>query len=211
MTRPALTPALGAATFADWYWLKQELQAFCRQQGWPASGSKAELMQRVHAGLAGRQLPVPTPPRARPEATLPAVLTPDTRVSPGWRLNAVLRAFFVQHLGPGFRFNQALRDFFRDPQDRTLAEALALWTAAQQDPHTAIAQQFQFNRHVRDYFAQHPGATRDQMLQAWHAKRQTGQALVLTGLSESKACTAHERASDPRVVALSAVVASVWS
>jgi len=177
MTRPALTPALGADTFADWYWLKQELQAYCRQQGWPASGSKAELMQRVHAGLAGHPLPVPALPRVRAAAAIPAVLTPDTQVAPGWRLNAALRAFFVQHLGPGFRFNQALRDFFRDPQDRTLAEALALWRAAQQDPPAAIERQFQFNRHVRDYFAQHPGATRAQMLQAWHEQRQTANVL----------------------------------
>ena len=49
MTRPALSPELGADEFAAWYWLKHELQAFCRQQGWPASGSKAELMQRVQA------------------------------------------------------------------------------------------------------------------------------------------------------------------
>ena len=184
MTRPTLMPDLGADTFAAWYWLKQELQAFCRQQGWPASGSKAELMQRVHAGLAGRVLPAPVSPRVRVAATLPAVLTPDTRVAPGWRLNLALRAFFVQHLGPGFRFNQALRDFFHDPQDRTLGEALSLWRAAQQEPPAAIERQFQFNQYVRDYFAQHPGATRAQMLQAWHEQRQTAQALVFSGLSE---------------------------
>ena len=112
------------------------------------------------------------------------MLTPDTRVAPGWRLNLALRAFFVQHLGPGFRFNQALRDFFHDPQDRTLGEALSLWRAAQQEPPAAIERQFQFNQYVRDYFAQHPGATRAQMLQAWHEQRQTAQALVFSGLSE---------------------------
>ena len=183
MTRPALSPELGADAFAAWYWLKHELQAFCRQQGWPASGSKAELMLRVQAVLAGRALPTRTRTLRRADA-MPAVLEPATRVGEGWRLNVPLRAFFVRHLGPGFRFNQALRDFFRDPQGRTLADALALWAAAQQAPPAAIERQFQFNQHVRDYFAQHPGATRAQMLQAWREQRQTAQALVFSGLSE---------------------------
>jgi hypothetical protein len=182
MTRPTLTPALGADEFAAWYWLKQELQVFCRQQGWPTWGSKAELMARVHAHLAGQARPAK--PRARTANPMPSVLVPQTRVAPGWRLNALLRAFFVRHLGAGFRFNQALRDFFRDPQGRTLADALAVWTAAQRDPPAAIGEQFQFNRHVRAYFAQHPGATRDQMLQAWRDKRQTARALEFSGLSD---------------------------
>ena len=141
-------------------------------------------MQRVYAQLAGQVLPVPAQPRSRATGAMPAVLVPETRVTAGWRLNAALRAFFVQHLGPGFRFNQALRDFFRDPGGRTLADALALWAAAQQAPPVAIERQFQFNQHVRDFFAQHPGATRAQMLQAWREQRQTAQALVFSGLSE---------------------------
>lgn len=183
MTRPSLSPELGADEFAAWYWLKHELQAFCRQQGWPATGSKTELMQRVQAALAGRTLPAPAVAPRRADA-MPAVLAPATCVGEGWRLNPALRTFFVQHLGPGFRFNQALRDFFRDPRGRTLADALALWTAAQQVPPAAIERQFQFNQHVRDFFAQHPGATRAQMLQAWREQRQTAQALVFSGLSQ---------------------------
>jgi hypothetical protein len=78
----------------------------------------------------------------------------------------------------------APRDFFRDPQGRTLAGALALWTAAQQSPPAAIERQFQINRHVRDCFAQHPGASCARMLQAWQEKRLTAQAPVFSGLSE---------------------------
>jgi hypothetical protein len=187
MTRPALSLELDADEFAAWYWLKQELQSFCRQQGWPAAGSKQELMALVHARLAGQPLPhLSAQPRPRAVPLMPALLALDTRVAPGWRLNAALRAFFVQHLGPGFRFNQALRQFFREPQGRTLADAIALWKAAELNPRAAIERQFQFNRHVRNYFAQHPGATRAQMLQAWHAQRQTAQALVFPGLSARK-------------------------
>jgi len=187
MSRPLLSPQLSPQAFEAWYWLKQELQAYCRSRGLPASGSKAVLMHRVQAHLAG--MPVALAPARSPGASpaprapMPQVLSEATVVAPGWRLNAALRAFFVAHLGPGFRFNQALRDFFRDPQQRTLADALGLWAAAQEAPPSAIERQFQFNQHVRDYFVQHPGATRAQMLQAWRERRQTAQALVFSGLS----------------------------
>lgn len=181
MPRPLLTPTLAPETFGHWYWLKQELQAYCRTWQLPAGGSKAELMQRVQAHLAGRPLPAPA---RTARSAMPAELRPETVVAPGWRLGVALRAFFVQHLGPDFHFDQTLRDFFRDPRSRTLAQALALWQAARQAPPPAIERQFQFNRHVRDYFAQHPGATRARMLQAWRDKRQTPQALVFPAASE---------------------------
>lgn len=193
MTRPALTRKLGADEFAAFYWLKNELQTFCRKQGWPANGSKAELMQRVHRMLNGdngaleQPQPSATPgpsstPRNRATtSSMPSPLELSTRVTPGWRLNSSLRAFFVQEIGQNFRFNQALRDFFKDPQNRTLGDAVALFNEAKQAPKPAIGGQFQFNQHVRSYFAEHPGASRSEMLQAWKERRQTAQALVFSG------------------------------
>ena len=173
--RPSLHPQLAPHTFAAWYWLKAELQAYCRAQGMSAGGSKAELMQRISAHLAGT--PVPTAaPHKTPRAALPSTLSLNTNLQSGWPLNQALREFFVAHLGMPFRFNQALRDLFKNPQGQTLADAVALYRQTHAQTRS-ISGQFQFNQHMRDHFAQHPGATREQALQAWRDKRQAAGAL----------------------------------
>ena len=45
--RPELNKGLDAATFRSFYYLKQELADFCTENGLPASGSKAELTDRI--------------------------------------------------------------------------------------------------------------------------------------------------------------------
>ena len=178
MNRPLLTPDLPPETFSAWYWLKKELQDFCRLQHWPTGGSKQDLTARVLVGLSGS--PLPAWSATAHKGAMPDTLTSETVIGPGWRLNEALRGFFVAHTGPKFRFNQALRDLFKTPQGRTLAQALAVYqfSCAQSPAH--IQRQFQFNQHIRDYFAQHPGTTHAQALQAWQAKRQTPQALVFS-------------------------------
>lgn len=41
--RPELNKKLDAATFRSFYYLKQELANFCKENGLPTSGSKIEL------------------------------------------------------------------------------------------------------------------------------------------------------------------------
>ena len=48
--RPKLKKDLDARTFRSYYYLKQELAGFCRENGLPASGSKAELTDRIAYG-----------------------------------------------------------------------------------------------------------------------------------------------------------------
>jgi len=45
--RPNLNKELDALTFRSFYYLKQELSDFCKENGLPASGSKAELTDRI--------------------------------------------------------------------------------------------------------------------------------------------------------------------
>lgn len=185
MNRPLLTPSLSPENFRAWYWLKKELQDFCSAQALPSTGSKEILSERVLAHLSGQPLPTratasPAPRRSR----MPQVLTPETVIGPGWRLNEDLRAFFVAHTTPASRFNQALRDLFKNPQGQTLAQAVAVYQNSLAQGPSPIQRQFQFNQHIRDYFEQHPNATRAQALQAWQHKRQTPDALVFSAHTE---------------------------
>ena len=45
--RTELNKELDAATFRSFYYLKQELADFCKENGLPTSGSKIELTDRI--------------------------------------------------------------------------------------------------------------------------------------------------------------------
>ena len=46
-SRPALVPGLDSQTFREYYYLKEELVVFCRNNHLPASGGKQELTERI--------------------------------------------------------------------------------------------------------------------------------------------------------------------
>lgn len=45
--RPALSRETDSATFRSYYYLKEELVDFCRQNGIPTSGGKIEITERI--------------------------------------------------------------------------------------------------------------------------------------------------------------------
>ncbi len=49
--RPELTKDLPIKDFTDFYWLKTELQQFCRENNMSPSGSKMELSKRIEVFL----------------------------------------------------------------------------------------------------------------------------------------------------------------
>lgn len=56
--RPDLTKQLDNKTFSQFYYLKEELVDFCRQNGLPTSGSKLEIANRIVCFLdTGKILP----------------------------------------------------------------------------------------------------------------------------------------------------------
>lgn len=174
--RPQLSRNLRVEDFNGWYWLKADLQAFCREQALPASGSKEELQARVRAWLGGGVLPPVSRTKVQ-KPIRPELLGPATVIGPGWKLDSTLRAFFIAHAGPSFRFNQALRDLFRNPAGETMADALRLYQDTKDAPSPEIGRQFQYNRHMRDYFRANPDGNRAEAIRLWKEKRLQADAL----------------------------------
>ena len=171
MSRPDLDRSLSADDFQDYYWLKAELVAFCRENSLPVSGAKMALVERVAAFLRdGTVLRSPPARQVRAEP-LPETLTLDTVIGRGWRSGQRLRAFFEAEVGPSFRFNQVLVRFIRDGEGRTLGEALDAWGAARAADPQPLEEQFEYNRHTRAYRADHPDATPAEVRAAWWEKR----------------------------------------
>ena len=59
--RPVLDRNLDSKTFRDYYYLKEELVSFCRENGIPVSGGKIEITDRIAYFLeTGKVLSVST-------------------------------------------------------------------------------------------------------------------------------------------------------
>ena len=170
MTRPRLSRSLKASEFLRWYWLKSELQIFCRKLEVSTSGVKTDLQKRIVAVLNGRRVPRAVKGIER-GGSMPERFTPKTVIGSGWRCTKSLREHFVTVHGSGFVFNAALRDFLASGKGKTLAAASAVYESTRGKPARSISRQFEYNRHIREFHAHNPGATHREAVEAWWAKR----------------------------------------
>jgi SAP domain-containing new25/Domain of unknown function (DUF6434) len=132
--RPALAPALDAREFQRWYWLKQELVDFAKQEGLSTSGDKPTLALRIVAFLDGSDRVHPAviakSRRSTVSRRLPEPLTVDTVLGPRQAASQQLRTFFVREVSPRFSYDIHMRTFLASDRDKTLGEAVEHWHAS---------------------------------------------------------------------------------
>lgn len=174
MTRPVLDSQLSPEAFLRYYWLKEELAAFCRGCGLSASGSKQALTERIAKYLETGDKIGPTPAvRRSPKSRMPATFTRATVIGAGWHCSQGLRAFFEREIGRSFHFDASLRDFIHNGQGKTLQEAILAWETAQRSSvEKEIAPQFEYNRHIREYLKANPGAGLRAAIHSWNESKQ---------------------------------------
>lgn len=183
--RPPLTAATTPEDFRDFYWLKLELQDFCRSQGLSTSGGKREIADRIEVFLrSGRRV---RPARARTAADLASKefnrasaeeFSLSTRVPAGFRCTQQVRRFFETQVSPQFRFTVTLQNHIKAHPAITFAEIAEQWRREHQARQAgtfkpAIAPQFEYNQFTRDFHAdpRNAGKTRADCRQAWERTR----------------------------------------
>mgnify|MGYP000548113407 CR=1 FL=1 len=180
MAKPKLSMLLSKAEFLSHYWLKSELQAFCRTSQLQISGSKIELTQRIaHYLETGQHLK--STKANHSNQVMPTQFHLDTVIEEGWRCTQELRAFFQSQLQIRFHFNGFLRTFIRETGiGKTLREAIEGWKESKRQKAQSPARQFEYNRHIQLFFREYPGSTLQEAIQAWHQKKKDQQTLDLT-------------------------------
>ncbi len=176
LKRPKLSPRIPLADFQGFYWLKEELVIFCRQNGLPTTGAKTDITARIEHFLTTGDISLTTATgkkRSTAIDPLPERLSRDTIIGAQWHCSERLRAFFVQEIGPQFHFNQVMRDFIKHGTGKTLQEGIEVWHADRSTPkvETDIAPQFEYNRHMREFFKANPGKTLQDAIAAWKEKK----------------------------------------
>ncbi|WP_020063220.1 DUF6434 domain-containing protein [Bacillus sp. 123MFChir2] len=172
--RPNLTKDISIQDFKDYYWLKEELQSFCREHGMSASGSKIEITDRIETFLqTGEIKKALRKPKSKTQSQTQANLSLDTVITENHRCSQDVRAFFKAVI-PKFHFSTYIQNYFKNNIGKTYRDVVTAWYEEEErkkDPayRKDIAPQFEYNQFTRAFFADpnNKGKTRKEAIEAW--------------------------------------------
>ncbi len=170
--RPKLNKELDATTFRSFYYLKQELANFCKENRLPISGSKAELTDRIAYFLdTGNVLKSSA---ERKTVVNIGTLTEDTVIEPKIVCSKKHRAFFCERIGESFSFNVPFQKWLKANVGKTYGDAIRAYYRILEEKKqnkTEIGGQFEYNTYIRDFFADNPGKSLHDAIVCWNYKK----------------------------------------
>lgn len=176
--RPELKKELDADLFLQYYYLKEEMQVFCREHGLAASGGKNEIKMRVETFLrTGAQPSQGTKTRTvLVKHAQPINLSLETPIEENFRCTEQHRAFFESIIGKQFHFSVKFQKYLKEHSGQTYADAVEAWHQIDRERKKGkgmepIDAQFEYNRYIRAFFADNPGMTLKEAIVCWKYKR----------------------------------------
>lgn len=170
--RPDLQKNLSAETFLSYYYLKEELMAFCKDNGLPAGGSKSEITDRIAHYLKTGE--IRQAERIAKRGKSIGEITLDTVIEPNFVCSERHRAFFRAQIGKRFSFKVPFQTWLKANAGKTYAEAVAAYSEILEEKKkskTAIDKQFEYNTYIRDFFADNPGLSLQDAIRCWKHKK----------------------------------------
>ena len=171
--RPKLNKELNAITFRSFYYLKQEFADFCKENGLPATGSKAEPTDRIAYFLDTGSVLKPT--AERKTAVSIGTLTEDTVIEPNIVCSEKHRAFLCEKIGKSFSFNVSFQKWLKANAGKTYGDAIRAYYRILEEKKqrkTEIGRQFEYyNTYIRDFFADNPEKNLHDAIVCWNYKK----------------------------------------
>lgn len=173
MERPVLDKNLDSKTFRDFYFLKEELVNFCRENGLPVSGGKLEIADRIaHFLDTGEVISVSS---VKMKSVSISDIHLDTKIEPNFVCSEKHRAFFKKHIGTAFSFNVAFQNWLKNNTGKSYKQAIAAYYQILEEKKkgkTTIDRQFEYNTYIRDFFADNQGKSLEDAIKCWKYKKQ---------------------------------------
>ena len=170
--RPDLDMKLDSKTFKEYYYLKEELIAFCRKNDLQTTGSKLELTERITEFLdtGKRTYKAHTTKR---NAVINEI-TLDTIIEENFVCSEKHRAFYKEHIGNSFSFNVAFQKWLKSNAGKTYQNSIEAYYQILEDKKknkTTIDKQFEYNTYIRDFFADNKDKSLEQAIKCWKYKK----------------------------------------
>lgn len=170
--RPNLNRELDGETFRNFYYLKDELTNFCRENNLPVSGGKIELTNRIAYFLdTGKVLKTSAKRKAKISVGL---ITENTTIEPNIVCSEKHRAFFKEKIGKSFSFNVLFQKWLKSNAGKTYGEAINAYYQILEEKKkkkTTIDRQFEYNTYIRDFFSDNQGRNLEEAIICWKYKK----------------------------------------
>lgn len=171
-SRPELNTSLDGNTFKNYYYLKEELVDFCRNNDLPTSGGKIELTDRIAYFLnTGKVLKQKT--KTRKAADI-GEITEDTLIEADFVCSEKHRAFFKEKIGGSFSFNVLFQRWLKANAGKTYKDAIDAYyqiLEEKKNGRTKIDKQFEYNTYIRDFFDDNKGRSLEDAIKCWKYKK----------------------------------------
>lgn len=170
--RPNLNNELDSKTFLSFYYLKEELITFCRENNLPVSGGKIELTERIAYYLdTGKILKVSV---KRKTSVNIGQIAEDSIIEPDFVCSEKHRTFFKEKIGKAFSFNVLFQKWLKNNTGKTYKDAIEAYYRISEEKKkgkTTIDKQFEYNTYVRDFFEDNQGKSLEDAIRCWKYKK----------------------------------------
>ena len=170
--RPNLNKELDSKTFLSFYYLKEELVTFCRENNLPVSGGKIELTERIAYYLdTGKILKVSV---KRKTSVNIGQIAEDSIIEPDFVCSEKHRTFFKEKIGKAFSFNVLFQKWLKNNAGKTYKDAIEAYYRISEEKKkgkTTIDKQFEYNTYVRDFFEDNQGKSLEDAIRCWKYKK----------------------------------------
>lgn len=170
--RPSLDKNLASETFRQFYYLKEELVDFCRENELPVSGGKIEITERIACFLETGVIPAASKVRKRTVTILD--IQEDTKIESDFVCSEKHRAFFKKYIGERFSFNVTFQKWLKSNTGKTYKEAITAYNQILQEQKKGkkgIDRQFEYNTYIRDFFEENQGKSLQEAIKCWKYKK----------------------------------------
>ena len=170
--RPELNIELDGRTFRNFYYLKEELVAFCREYNLPVTGGKIELTERIAHFLDTGEIIETSPAKKR--NTIVGTITEDTIIEENIVCSEKHRAFFCERIGKSFSFNVLFQKWLKSNAGKTYGDAIKAYYEIIEEKKkgkSKIDKQFEYNTYIRDFFEDNKDRSLGEAIICWKYKK----------------------------------------
>jgi len=173
--RPSLDETINPEVFLDFYWLKEELFVFCKEQRIPTGGSKKVITQRIYHYLRTGEILSEEKNGDVEKYDKHYEITLDAIIPRGYKNDEQHRKFFKTVIGSHFKYNVLFMSWMKANRGKTYSEAVDEWIRIDKEKKSGkklhIAPQFEYNQYTRDFFLANPELKHGDAITCWKYKK----------------------------------------
>ena len=170
--RPNLEKNMDSNIFKEYYYLKEELIEFCRNNKLQTTGSKEELTERIIKFLdTGESYTTKSNKR---RTCIIEEITLESIIEDNFVCSEKHRTFYKKEIGNSFSFNILFQKWLKSNPGKTYKESIDAYYKILEDKKsnkTVIDKQFEYNTYIRDFFSDNRDKNLEQAIKCWKYKK----------------------------------------